>query len=484
MLKVNIWNRQITRDRRRETFFISSPFPIIIILVALPLGLVLGRLDPILSVAITSVIVFAIIIVLRQFELAVTAVIVIRLYVDWYLGIGFAAQIVMVLLLAILFLSPTLRRSWGAPQPLWLWFLFLAISILPAIRGISLQDGAYYYFNVIFSAFIIYWIAIVIAQDFARVRLLFRILSFFGMLIAMHSIIQATTGTLLFGSSRFDAYLASINNYQLFKGEDAVRIGSFFVNPDLNGGFLAMMLFIPLGLFVESTIIREKVLYLIEAFIMLIALLFTYSSGAWSSVLAGVVVFLIFVGSARYRILLASVIFGVTMAMSFLFPSQINFLLRHAEAPNELALRTGAWQTGIGVISAFPLTGIGLGRYVYLERAEPYRVLAQYRPLDHPHNSWLEFAALGGLPIAIVFTALLSFTLWLAFRNWIRAGAKTRAMFGGGIASVIALSVYSLSDAGWTAAPLLAMGWLILGVVSSPIIAKNRNREMMKEEKR
>src|SRR5258708_18942576 len=127
MLKVNIWNRQITRDRRRETFFISSPFPIIIILVALPLGLVLGRLDPILSVAITSVIVFAIIIVLRQFELAVTAVIVIRLYVDWYLGIGFAAQIVIVLLLAILFLSPTPRRSWGARQPFGLWFLFLAI---------------------------------------------------------------------------------------------------------------------------------------------------------------------------------------------------------------------------------------------------------------------------------------------------------------------------------------------------------------------
>jgi len=71
-----------------------------------------------------------------------------------------------------------------------------------------------------------------------------------------------------------------------------------------------------------------------------------------------------------------------------------------------------------------------------------------------------------------VFIALLSVALWLALRNWRQIDSEYRPLLAGGVAAVIALSWYSLGNAGWTVAPLLTVGWMILGVVSSPLLLK------------
>ncbi len=126
------------------------------------------------------------------------------------------------------------------------------------------------------------------------------------------------------------------------------------------------------------------------------------------------------------------------------------------------------------MIKAFPLTGVGLGYQAYLLRADPYRVAAQFVPLSHPHNSYLEWGAMAGLPVLIVFMALLLFNLWLALRNWTSMDVYTRPLLGAGIAAVIALSINSVSINGWTLPPLAAVGWLILGIISSPLLVKNR----------
>jgi hypothetical protein len=75
-----------------------------------------------------------------------------------------------------------------------------------------------------------------------------------------------------------------------------------------------------------------------------------------------------------------------------------------------------------------------------------------------------------------MFITLLLVTLWLAFRNWQQIDVDNRPLLAGGIATAISLSWFSLSDAGWTVAPLLAIGWLILGVVSSPLFLRKSIR--------
>jgi O-antigen ligase len=482
MVTTKLRGKAISNDIGRRTFFTFTYFSIMALAVALLLGgagiaiLLTGKFGHPGIYAVGGLIVIsfiAILIILRQDQLAAVSLIGVHLYIDFYVGLYIVAQLLALALLVIFFLERSPRYPWVEPRALWLWVLFLGLCISPAIRGATdLYDAALYYPNVILGALIMFWLGTVIARDRAGVRLLWIMFSAFGTLVAIHTIIQEVTGTTLFSTPLQDASLASVGNYQL-GATDVYRVGSFFIDPDYNGAFLGMMLFIPLGLFAGSSTFLAKAFYLAEALLMLSSLLFTYSGGAWVGMLAGFLACLVFIGRARYRILLPLCILIALMVLMVYFPLQVNLLLQHTSGSDELPLRVGVWQTAIRVINAFPLTGVGLSHTLYLQRADPYRVPAQTIPIDHPHNSYLEFGAMAGLPVLLVFVALLVFALWRASSQWKRADVQTRPLIGAGIAAVIALSFSSLATNGWTLPPLAAIGWLILGAISSPLLSNN-----------
>jgi O-antigen ligase len=481
--------RVIAKDRGWRTLFTS--FAILALVIALLLGgmviaLLLGGRFGYTGIkvggGIFGFILMAIIIILRQDELAAVLIIAVHLYVDWFGGLNIVAQLMALTLLVIFFLARSPRSPWVEPRALWLWVLFLGLCILPAIRGATdYYNAVLYYPNVILGALIMFWLGTVIARDSASIRLLWIMFSVFATLIAIHTIIQAITGKFIFSTGSHDVSLASVSNYQL--GPTGVhRVGSFFLDPDYNGAFLSMMLFIPLGLFVASSSFLEKAFYLAETCLMLMALLFTYSGGSLAGMFAGFLACLVFIGRARFRILLPLCILIPVLVLVVFFPSEINILLQHVIGADELQLRVGIWQTAIRVIMAFPLTGIGLSHILYLQRADPYRVPAQTVPIDHPHNSYLEFGAMAGLPVLLVFVALLLFVLWLAFSNWKRADVRTRSLIGAGIAAAIALSFSSMATNGWTLFPLAAIGWLILGAISSPLLSRELSHKITKRK--
>lgn len=466
----------------KSGFSIPALSLMVVAVIALLVGGAFGALDLTISGVVIAALIMAVIIFFRQDELAAIIVIAVHLYIDWYLGMAFVAQFLTLFLLLIFLLARSSRYPWVAPRALWLWILLLVLAIIPALHGITLPDGGYYYLNVVFNAFIVFWLGIVVGRDIVSIRRFFRIFSFFGVLVAVHVIIQSTTGAFLLASSRYDTYLSTVSNFELTTGSGAFRAGSFFVNPDSSGAFFCTMLLIPLGLFFDNSSFLGKAFYSAELFLISLGLLFTYSTAGWIGAMVGVMVFIVLVGRMRYRVLILGLLFGAAIMVVLLFPTQVALLLQHANSPKELVLRSGAWQTGLRVIQAFPLTGVGLGRYVYVQRAEPFRVPAQYIPLYHPHNSYLELAALGGVPLLIVFIALLSFALWLALRNWLQADMQIRALLGGGIAAVIALSFNSLANPGWTLAPLTALGWLLLGAISSPLLTTSKKNDVIQEK--
>ncbi len=501
MLRSTVWSKQITRN----TFSLSSLFPILGTVIALLLGWVIGMfIPPIMNIVsveaparigrifetpglgfwglVAAVIIIAIVLILRQDELAAVAVVAVHLYIDWYFGLALTAIVITLALLLVFFLARSSQYPWVEPRALWLWGLFLVLAIPPAIRGsLTLRDTVIYYPNIVFGAFLMFWLGTVIGRNIASIRLVFSMLAFFAALIAVHTIIQATMGITLFGSSQAEAYLTSVSNYRLAPGIDVNRLGSFFIDPNWDGAFLAMMLFIPLGLFVESNTFLKKALWLAEVLIILPALLFTYSAGAWVSVCGGMIVFIALVGRFRFRVQLILLISVALTLMIAWFPEQLALQIQHAQGPDELSLRLGAWQTGLNLTLAYPLTGVGLGQLAYLEYSLLYQAPLQGVRLDHPHNSYLEWGAMAGLPVLFVFLALLSFALWQALRNWVRADVRARCLLGAGIAAIASLTINSLSINGWTLYPIAATGWLILGVISSPLLAKNRNGAVEQE---
>jgi O-Antigen ligase len=475
-MKIDLINRGTIQ--RSSVSFIPSFLLLLVIGLALVMGGVLGILGSYALIVVLGALIMAPILIFRQDELAIMIVIAVQVIVDWYLGLHVVSQLIAIVLMAFFFLARSSRYPWVRPRALWLWILFLVLPIPAVIYGYQrLYDLAFYYPNIFFGALLMFWFGTLVARDKKRLRTLFQALAAFGTLLAIHTIIQATTGTFIFDTAHFDAYLAQVSNFTLANSGGINRAGSFLLNPDWNGTFFAIMLFLPLGLFTESSNPLLKLLYFTEMLLMSIALLFTYSIGAWIAVLVGFIAFILFAGRSYQRILVPILMLIGGVILVTIFSTQINLLFQRISDPAELELRKGAWETAINVIRAFPLTGIGLGFTNYEQRAESYRAPTQYIPLAHPHNSYLELGAMAGLPVLIIFVALLLIALVQACRNWTQVDSSTRCLLGGGIATIVALSVNSVSINGWTLPPIAAIGWLVLGGIASPLIARKQPDE-------
>src|SRR5262249_17641211 len=170
--------------------------------------------------------------------------------------------------------------------------------VVRAVFGVvSLLDTLYYYPNVLTAALITFWMGTLVARDAGRLYRLFLVLATFATGIGVHTLITAGTGVMWFASTRVtpygDAYRYPMGRSGLY------RFGSFFTDPNWNGSFLGLMLFIPLGLFAASRGWLAKTLFLAEAALLSFALLFTFSAGAWISSSVGMVLFLLLVGRHR-----------------------------------------------------------------------------------------------------------------------------------------------------------------------------------------
>ena len=478
-----------------EAFLPSLPFPLVATLIAALSSIVLiirdfniGGVHISLGFFLLGGLFLTIVIGLRQYEVAAALVIVVSLCLDWYLGTYIIALVISVVLLIVFFLFRSPQYPWLRPRPLGLWILFLLLTIFPAITPIikgntSHYDTVYYYPDIILASFLMYWLGSVIARHINSMRRFFQLVAGFGTFVALHIIVEEVTGKILFATPNLELYLASRAYYPLDSSSGISRLGSFFVQPDATSAFLAMLLFIPLGLFVESSSFWWKMFFLTEVLLIVIALLFTYGAAAWMCACIGLGVFVLLVGSLRYKI---QICFCVLIAIAMLFvgfSSQIGLLVSHATAPNELILRKGLWETAVHVIQAFPLTGVGLSRAGYFTISDQYRVAAEYTLENNPHNSYLELGAMAGLPVLFVFLALLAFALSQALRHWGRVDGGTRALFGGGIAAIFTLCINSLSFGLWTLPPIAVLGWMILGVIASPLLVTASNPRIGIEKK-
>ncbi len=454
----------------------SSPlfFPLLGVLTVFLVGIANGVFGSAIGTMSVGLAILAFIMIQRKDEIMAMIIMAVHLYVDWYLVYHLVAYVLAILLMGLFFLTRSPERPWVLPPALQLWLVFLILAAFPAANGaLTFRDLLLYYPAIVVGALIMFWFGVLLARNVLSVRRLFQALSLFGAFIAIHTIIQQVTGVTLFGSARAEAYLLTVLNHTLAPGLDVTRSGSFFNEPNWNGAFLAMMFFLPLGLFVESSSFWAKLLYLAEALVMLPALLFTFSTASWTSVFVGIIFFIIFIGRSHHRIQILVGIAIAALIMFIFFNTQIALQMQHSSNAQDFDSRVALLQTAWRVIQAYPLTGIGLGHAAYLLRTAPYRVPMDYIPLDHPHNSYVEWAAMSGLPVLFVFLALLVSGLWQTLQNWLKADAQTRSLLAGGLALIVALSFNSWSNDCWTLPPLSAIGWLVLGAISSPVLRKS-----------
>jgi O-antigen ligase len=414
---------------------------------------------------------------LRQYEVMAVSILATSVLLDWYhlvplpFYFPFLATTLATALIFFIFLLQSDANPWAPLTQTRLWIVMLAVAALAILPATNRIDAGAYYINVFLISFLMFTLGRLVTTSAQHLRRLVSLLSHFGALIGLHTVVIGLTGVFLFSTARSESYLASNNGF-LFVGLNVGRVGSFLGNPDWDGIFLATVALLPLGLAFSEPRIWRRLAYLAEAFVILGGLLFTFTTGSWLSLGAGLLIFLALLGSRRFRLYGVAVLLSAIGVVVIVFHTQVQLLLLHALKPTGLALRLGAWLTAIKVIVAHPLTGVGLGYTAYVTGAEPFRDPAiQYRPLVQPHNTYLELAAMAGLPALAIFLVLLAKQARPLISAYQAAAPLFRPVIAGAIAAAVVLAVNSISIPGWTAEPLAALGWLLLGSLSSPLLA-------------
>lgn len=457
----------------------SRSIMVVTVVAALVIGLAVGLVSPSIGVLVGGACMLGIILVLRQDQFTAAVVVAISLLQDWYrlipLPVTFPVVSIAIALalIALIFFDQSAEHPWVHVPLLWAWLLLLVLAAPHILQGISRNESVKYFAQVYANGLVMWILGMQVVRNTRHLRVLLALLSSFGTFIAVHSIIISLTGMFLFETPTQLAYLSSVSNFHL-SGTTESRAGSFIGSPDWNGTLMAIMIFLPLALFVTSRSRWAKAIFGVQLALIVLALFFTYSTGAWLATGVGIIVFAILTGfgarSKRQLLFLLAAVIATPLVPALAFPRQFQVLIGHFTASGQLSLRIGAWTTAARIIMAYPLTGIGLGWSTYLDRAAPFRVKEQIIPLAHPHDAYLEVGAMAGIPVLIVLLVVFVLAFRLAFRAYRAASGADRVLLGGAFASLIALTFNSISVNAWTLQPLAAFGWLLAGALASPAL--------------
>lgn len=367
----------------------------------------------------------------------------------------------VVTLLALIFLTQSKERPWAKTPYLWLWAIFLALGVLPAVMSVKRTESMLYYVEIFLDPALIYMLGMQVFREARHLRTALQAIAAFGALIGLHSIIITAFGVFLFEPTAIVSYLYSVANFTL-ANSTVLRAGSFLLNPDWDGAFLATLAILPVGLAWTTPSWRARTLYITETALILGGLVSTFSLGSVFALAPGVLLFIMVVSkSLKQRLItLGALVIGAGAVLA-LKPSLLNIFVAHGSTTGEVSLRTGAWETGLRVIMAHPLTGIGLGYQSYITRAEPYRVAAQYTRLAHPHDAFIELAAMAGIPTLLAFLSLLGLVAYHGYRLWRVSDHTTGVLVAGVFCSLLTLTLNSVTVNAWTVAPLAMLGWLL-----------------------
>lgn len=120
---------------------------------------------------------------LDQFSAA--SIMAVHIYVDYYLGFVFVAQILTLLLLFVLLMTCSPKRPWRQPRTLWLWLLFGVLTLFPVLHTADVLDGLHYCYDVIFGALVFFWLGLAVGRGTGDLRTLFSILALLATLLAV-----------------------------------------------------------------------------------------------------------------------------------------------------------------------------------------------------------------------------------------------------------------------------------------------------------
>jgi O-antigen ligase len=266
-----------------------------------------------------------------------------------------------------------------------------------------------------------------------------------GLVLALHALWQAATGTGIItaeGVMRVRAVYGSPNNLALFLG----RVIPMAV---------AVAIFAPPS--------RRRRAYAIVTVPLVMALFLTFSRGAWLIGLPAALIFLAWHGGRRLRIAVGgAIVAGLAVLVPFASTERVMSLLslQNGTAGSRLNL----WASTLDMIRDHPWGGVGLDNFLYLY-PRYIRPQAWGEPaLSHPHNILLHFWVTLGIGGVIILIWQQTVFWGVITRATQRSSAWERAMALALAASMVDFLAHGLIDQSYFLVDLAFVYMLTLGL--------------------
>ena len=242
------------------------------------------------------------------------------------------------------------------------------------------------------------------------------------------------------------------------------RAFSTLQNPNLLAAFLLMVMSLAGAIFCSTNKLRFRLPLLAVSGVALLCLIFTYSRGAWVSLVA-IAVICGFLFSRR----LLWVLGPALVVIGFLAREEVIARVTSIFNPTDTSavLRMALWESTWGMITDHPMTGIGWGAYQFVYPQYDFFIQNPETIIFHAHNMYLNIAAELGLPGITLFLLALFAHLLIGFRVLCRTSKpEQRGVVMGLIAVIIGVLVNGMTDYALFNIEVSMIFWLFVALIS------------------
>jgi len=298
-------------------------------------------------------------------------------------------------------------------------------------------------------------------KDEIQIKRLIRILIIITTIAGAYGIFQHFTRIDFFGNVK---YLHS----------SLARSTGFFNSPMTFGNYVLLVFPMVIGLSFYSRTRRERRWLQLSGLIILAAIIFSYSRGAWLGIIGG----LVFMAILRSKKFLLSVLTAIIVGSMFLaiFPSA-KFTRRVVgtfKSKRPVGDRIYFWEGSLRIIRDYPITGLGW---------EGFRIVyPEYKPAEgrqlvcHAHNNFVDMAVdsgLLGLGIFIWFLITIYEVSFHIFKEL--EDGYFKGIAWGFLGSFTAFLIAGLSQYNFGDSEVVMLFYFLLGMVMViPRIAKGK----------
>ncbi len=248
--------------------------------------------------------------------------------------------------------------------------------------------------------------------------------------------------------------------------DEIVRIVGTFDNPNYFAEMIGLTLPIVLAFLLKNRRLRDKTLMLVYAALQSIALLLTWSRGAWLGFLFSFTIMAVIFDK---RLLVLGLVVAVVV-MTVAPPVVVQRLLSSFSMEDSSNYyRISIWRGSIALLKEYFFRGVGLGAESFAEMYPEFMIVQT--PAIHSHSMYLQLLIEMGLFGFLAQTWFLFACMWIGIRSIFLDVGRGLTRWGhigilsSGLAAIIGHMLQGVIDHTWYNPKITVVVWAWLGLI-------------------